>query len=83
MGSSYPPTKPKEIAKLLLKLGFLQKRRVGKGKHPKYYHPTKRTQSGQRPFITIPSKIHKDLALDMMGQIKKFGFSEQQIRGKC
>jgi len=80
---SYPPSTHKHILRLLEKLGFVRARRVGKGKHIKFVHPSRFSLSGQRPFITVPTTIHPIMAKVIVKEIMRFGFSEKEIREKC
>lgn len=79
---SYPPQTHKQILKLLEKLGFVRSRRVGKGKHIKYEHPTRHTSKGVRPFITVPTNMHPILVKLILKELSKFGFTEDEIREK-
>ena len=53
----YPPDRSSKLCKLLENLGFIQKRRVGKGKHLKYFHPTKKDIAYGTAQITIRPTI--------------------------
>lgn len=86
MGHHYPPDKPKDLEKCLIRLGFEKNRRVGIGKHVATYgHPTKKpANSPQRPFITIPSKIDDpNFAKSIVKQIMAFGFTENEVKSAC
>lgn len=85
MGSHYPPDKMKDLEKCLVRLGFTENRRVGKGKHVATYgHPTKDPDNSQRPYITIPHKIDDpNFAKAIVKQIMAFGFSEDEVMIAC
>ena len=81
----YPPTKARELEKCLDKLGFIENRRVGTGKHvATYSHPSKSPDNSQRPYITIPHKIDDpNFGKALVKQIMAFGFSENEVMAAC
>lgn len=81
----YPPDKAKDLIKCLGRLGFEQKRRVGKGKHvATFTYPGRKVTPPQRPYITIPHKIDDpDFAKEIVKQIKAFGFTDEQVKEAC
>lgn len=85
MGGHYPPTKPRDLEKCLLRLGFTKNTRVGLGNHVATYgYPGRAPTPPQRPFVTIPHKMDDpDFQKAIIKQIKAFGFTEQEIRHAC
>lgn len=84
--SHYPPNNSKEWIRLLLKLGFVEKNRIGIGGHAhKFIHPDRHPpRNSQQPdFIIIPHKIYNILSKEIIKEIKAFGFTEEDIRDCC
>ncbi len=79
------PNSTKECIRLLESLGFVQKTRIGKGKHQyKYIHPfRKNICPNERPFIIIPTKFYKILAQEIYKKLLCFEFSKKEIKEAC
>lgn len=79
------PNNTKECIRLLEHLGFVQKKRIGKGGHQyKYIHPyRKNICPNERPFIIIPSRFYKQLAENIYKKLLCFEFSKEEIKEAC
>ncbi len=79
------PNSTKECIRLLEFLGFVRKRRTGKGNHQyKYIHPSRRNICpAERPFIIIPTKFYKLLAEKIYKKLLCFEFSKEEIKKAC
>ncbi len=79
------PNNTKECIRLLEFLGFVQKKRIGKGGHQyKYVHPyRKNICPDERPFIIIPSRYYKLLSEHIYKKLLCFEFSKVEIEETC
>lgn len=79
------PNNTKECIRLLEYLGFVRKKRIGKGGHQyKYIHPKRRNICpNERPFIIIPSRFYKQLSEHIYKKLLCFEFSKKEIRDAC
>ena len=61
----FPPKTRSDFIKYLKNLGFIEKQRIGRKRHPnKLYHPTsipnKNKYPNQPPFIIIPGAVSEN-----------------------
>ncbi len=83
MKSEFPPKNFKNLISLLYNLGFND---VGAGKHNyKFIHPNKSPEkdSNQPPFIIISTNVGPFYVKMIIQQIKKFGFTDDEIKKGC
>lgn len=85
MGGHFPPTKPREFERCLLRLGFTRNYRVGQGDHVATYgFPGRKPTPPQIPLITIPHKMDDpDFRKVLVKQIMAFGFSKNEVMRAC
>lgn len=78
------PKSRKECIKLITSLGFVEKKRIGTGKHPKYVSPS-RTYIGmdRKPFILIPNKFFQPFDEQLCKKLLCFGISKEEIKHAC
>ena len=79
------PNNTKECIRLLEFLGFIQKKRIGKGNHQyKYIHPVRKNICpDERPFIIIPTKYYKLLSEKIYKKLLCFEFSKEELKKAC
>lgn len=75
----------KECIRLLEYLGFVRKKRIGKGGHQyKYVHLVRRNICPEYPpFIIVPTHFYKQLARSITKRLICFGFSKEEIDEAC
>ena len=79
---SHFPGNQRELMLFLEKLGFRQKKRIGKGRHQyKYFHPERVFMCDDRKnFIIVPHYIYKQMVLKIIKRLVCWGFSEEELK---
>lgn len=83
---SYPPQKAEHWIRVLKRLGFVKKDRIGKGKHAnKFIHPARKTKNWkeQPNFIIIPHHVYEVMSEKIIKELSYFGFTEKEIEDCC
>jgi len=82
--SKFPPDDRAALLKLLYCLGFIEKLKTGRKRHPiKLVHPLRKPSktncSDQPPFIIIPYKVNENQIRYVLKEVKCWGFSEKDM----